>query len=92
LFERQWVARDFKKSTGLSIDEMSTTVKAFGNSMKAGTSTAEYIDPIIKLSDYYVHQQEQLIGFEKKPEKLSTNLQIIENWGVDVKALIQALS
>jgi NAD(P)-dependent dehydrogenase (short-subunit alcohol dehydrogenase family) len=92
LFERQWVARDFKKSTGLSIDEMLTTVKALGNSMKAGTSTAEYIEPIRKLSDYYVHQQEQLRGFEKNPEKLSTNVQIIENWVVDVKALIQALS
>jgi uncharacterized protein (DUF4415 family) len=79
LFERQWVARDFKKFTGMSIDEMLTTVEALGNSMKAGRSTAEYIEPIGKLSDYYVHQQEQLRGFEKNSEKLATNLQIIEN-------------
>jgi len=25
LFERQWVSRDFKKTTGMSIDEMQTT-------------------------------------------------------------------
>ena len=92
LFERQWVTRDFKKSTGLSIDEMLTTVKALGDSLTANTSTAEYVEPIKKLSLYYVHQQEQLKGFEKNPEKLAANIQIIEEWIVDVKALVQALS
>jgi hypothetical protein len=28
LFERQWVSRDFKKTIGMSIDEMQTTLKA----------------------------------------------------------------
>lgn len=91
LFERQWVARDFKKNTGLSIDEMLTTVKALGDSLKTGTSTAEYIEPIKKLGDYYVHQQEQLKGFEKNPDRLAANLQIIEKWVLDAKFLVMAI-
>jgi NAD(P)-dependent dehydrogenase (short-subunit alcohol dehydrogenase family) len=91
LFERQWVSRDFKKTTGLSIDEMQTTLKALGNNLYANTSTAEFIEPLNQLADYYVHQQEQLKGFEKNPKKLEENLKIIEGWVKDAKALVNAL-
>ena len=91
LFERQWLSRDFKKNTGMSIDEMLTTIKALADSPKANTSTNEFIEPLKRLSAYYGHQQEQLKGFEKDPTKLQQNLKIIDIWIEDVNQLIQAL-
>jgi len=38
-----------------------------------------------------VHQQEQLRGFEKNPQKLEENLKISDGWVKDAKALIVAL-
>ena len=92
LFERQWISRDFKKNTGMSIDEMQTTVKALGNSLKTQASTAEFVEPLNRLAAYYEHQQEQLKGFEKDPKKLEENLKIIDGWIIDVKQLVQALT
>ena len=91
LFERQWVSRDFKKNTGMSIDEMLTTLKSFGESLKSQTSTAS-VEPLKQLSAYYAHQQDQLRGFEKDPKKLNENLAIIDDWIQDIKALTQALA
>lgn len=91
LFERQWVSRDFKKTTGRSTDEMQTTLKELGESLKSGASTAEFIEPLSQLAGYYVHQQEQLKSFEKNPQKLDNNLKIIEGWVKDAKALVVAL-
>lgn len=91
LFERQWVSRDFKKNTGASIDEMQTTLKALGDKLTPKTPN-EYIMAVNKVADYYVHQQEQLKGFEKNQQKLAENLKIIDCWISDAKALNQALS
>jgi len=92
LFERQWVSRDFKKNTGLSIDEMQTTLKALGDNIKKGASTAEFAEPVNKLKAYYMHQQEQLRGFEKNPQKLAENLKIIDTWVTDAKTLAALLA
>lgn len=92
LFEKQWIARDFKKNAGMSIDEMLTTIKALGNNLKTNASTAEFIEPLNQLGAYYEHQQEQLKGFEKDPNKLQENLKIIDGWIIDVKQLVQALA
>ena len=92
LFERQWLSRDFKKSTGMSIDEMLTTLKALGTNLKTNQATAELIQPIKQLGAYYVHQQEQLKGFEKDPNKLQENLKIIDGWIFDVNELVQTLT
>lgn len=90
LFERQWVSRDFKKTTGMSIDEMQTNLKTLGDNLKTGT-TAEFIGPLNQLATYYGHQQNQLRGFEKNPQKLEENLKIIDGWIKDSKALMAAL-
>jgi len=91
LFERQWIARDFKKNTGMSIDEMLTTLKSFGENLKSQTSTPS-VEPLKQLSAYYAHQQDQLKGFEKDPKKLNENLAIIDGWINDIEALMQALA
>lgn len=92
LFERQWVSRDFKKNTGRTVDEMQATLKALGNVLKNQASTKEFIEPLNNLAAYYVHQQDQLKGYEKDQKKLQENMKVIDNWIKDTKALIQALS
>ena len=92
LFQRQWLLRDFKKNTGMSIDEMLTQICALGNNLKNNGSTAEFIGPLKRLGAYYTHQQEQLKGFEKDPKKLELNLKIIEGWVEDVNQLVQLLT
>jgi NAD(P)-dependent dehydrogenase (short-subunit alcohol dehydrogenase family) len=89
LFERQWVSRDFKKTTGISIDEMQAALKALGTTLKSGA--IEGVDCVNKIANYYVHQQDQLRGFEKNPQKLEENLKIIDGWIQDAKELVQAL-
>jgi hypothetical protein len=71
---------------------MQTNLKALGTSLKAKTSTSEFIEPLNQLAGYYLHQQEQLRGFEKNPQKLEENLKIIDEWVKDTKALGQALT
>ncbi|MBT0158419.1 SDR family oxidoreductase [Candidatus Bathyarchaeota archaeon A05DMB-2] len=92
LFERQWISRDFKKNTGITIDEMQMTLKALGNSLNTGAPTTEFIKPLNQLAAYYLHQQEQLKSFEKNLKKLEENLKIIDGWIRDAKALVQALN
>jgi NAD(P)-dependent dehydrogenase (short-subunit alcohol dehydrogenase family) len=92
LFERQWVARDFKKNVGMSIDEMLAALKAMENKMDKQTYPQGSIETLEKLAAYYKHQQDQLKGFEKDPQKLEKNLKIIDNWIRQIKSLIAALT
>jgi len=92
LFERQWVARDFKKNTGMSIDEMTGALKVLGENLKNQTPTQGSIETLKLLMAYYEHQQEQLKGFEKNPQKLQENLAAIDGWINVIKALLEALT
>jgi NAD(P)-dependent dehydrogenase (short-subunit alcohol dehydrogenase family) len=90
LFERQWVSRDFKKNTGMSIDEMQTTLKTLENNL-AGAYSGNFLEPLKQLTAYYAHQQDQLKGYEKNPQKLQENLKTIDGWINDTKALLEAI-
>ncbi len=92
LFERQWLARDFKKNTGMSIGEMSAALSKIENTLSVQTSSQSSVELLKKLCAYYEHQQEQLKGFEKNPDKLKTNLTIIDEWIKNIKLLIDALT
>jgi len=91
LFERQWVSRDFKKNTGMSIDETAGALKVLGENLKNKTPTSGSVEILNLLAGYYSHQQDQLKGFEKDPKKLQDNLQVIEGWIGDIKALLEVL-
>ncbi len=92
LFERQWVARDFKKNTGMSIDEMRSALMNVGDFLDDPSRWGDSVATLRKLSAYYGHQRDQLKGFEKNPEKLQKNLAIIELWVGDIGILVGALS
>ncbi len=92
LFERQWVARDFKKNTGMSIDEMAGALQVLGENLKNQTPTQGSVETLKLLKAYYEHQQEQLKGFEKSPDKLKENLTIIDGWINAINTLLEALA
>jgi len=91
LFERQWMSRDFKKNTGMSIDEMLTALKRIESSLIRKVPLQDSIEVLEKLTAYYEHQQVQLRGFEKDPKKLQENLEIIDGWKMDIKLLLQSM-
>jgi NAD(P)-dependent dehydrogenase (short-subunit alcohol dehydrogenase family) len=92
LFERQWVSRDFKKQTGMPIDEMLNAIKVLGENLKNKTPTSGSIQTLKQLSGYYEHQQEQLKGFEKDPKKLQENLAVMDKWIQNIQALLNKLA
>ena len=91
LFERQWVSRDFKKNTGMSIAEMLTALKGIGSNLNRKVPLQDSIEVLEKLRDYYGHQQVQLKGFEKDPKKLQESLEIIDGWKTDIRLLLESL-
>jgi NAD(P)-dependent dehydrogenase (short-subunit alcohol dehydrogenase family) len=91
IFERQWVLRDFKKHTGMSVDEMGAELSSIASSMKGGELPKESVDALKKLSAYYQHQQELLRGFEKNPTKLEENLREIQTWIDTIQGLTATL-
>lgn len=91
LFQRQWVFRDFKKQTGMSIDEMGAELANVANSLKGGRVSKETVAILNKLGAYYKHQQELLRGFEKNPKKLEENLREIQTWMNEIQSLVDSL-
>ena len=91
LFERQWVYRDFKKQTGVSVDEMLAILQEADLKLKQNAPVEAHIGALEHLKQYYAHQQELLRGFEKDPKKQEAGLKAIDTWVLDLKALMEAL-
>ncbi len=91
VFQRQWIFRDFKKNTGMSVDEMLDNIKELGDKLELHMSTSQFIDPLNRLAGYYEHQMELLKGFEKIQKKRQEGLDILASWIRDVQALVAAL-
>ncbi len=91
VFQRQWVLRDFKKTTGVSVDEMLASLHGLGDNLATGAPTARFMDSLNKLGEYSEHQKELLKGFERNPKRLQVGLDAIDGWTRDIKALLDAL-
>lgn len=88
---RQWVFQEFEKITGISVEEMRTSLASLGDKLEQHQSTAKFIKPLNLLAGYYEHQLESLKGFRKISPKQQKNLETIDAWIKDVKALIETL-
>jgi NAD(P)-dependent dehydrogenase (short-subunit alcohol dehydrogenase family) len=93
IFERQWVLRDFKKTVGIAADSFQ---KLMINVMALAESNhfdnlSEYKSHFADLKKYYAHQYKLLQGFEKNPERLKENSQVILNWISDLQTVIDML-
>ncbi len=89
LFERQWVFRDFKKQTGMSVDEMLSILSGMEEDLKDHSSVDT--NALAKLKTYYEHQEDLLRSFEKDAEKMDESLKVIESWIADIEGLQSAL-
>jgi hypothetical protein len=87
LFERQWMARDFRKQTGYSIDEMDNALSAIREDLAKGTAADGWSATLRSLRKYYLHQGELLKGYEKDPKKVEEALRTIGSWVSDIEAL-----
>jgi hypothetical protein len=92
MFEKQWLFRDFAKQNGMSIEEMLTTLRNLGDTLKSQASTSTFVDPLERLASYYGRLLNLLKGFEKDPKKLEENTRLINGWIQDVENLISALT
>jgi hypothetical protein len=89
LFERQWVIRDFKKTTGMPVEEWILTLQRLAESL-CGEGAIPH-PPLEKLAGYYEHLAELAKGYEKDSAKLEENLRHVYAWRDEVKALEQIL-
>ncbi len=92
LFQRQWVYRDFKKQTGMSVDEMAAELAAVAGSRSRTGLTRNSVDVLGKLSAYYRHQAELLRGFERDPKRLDEGLKEIQSWLDEIQDVINTKS
>ncbi len=88
---KQWVFNDFKKSTDMTVDDMLSALNGLGDRLEQHGSTAQFINPLNMLARYYEHQLEQLKGFQKVSHKQKENVELVDKWLKDVRALVEAL-
>jgi catechol 2,3-dioxygenase-like lactoylglutathione lyase family enzyme len=89
--ERQWVQRDFKKETGLSVDEMSQELASMVSSSKAGRSLKDSTATLMKLSSYYEHLSKLIPQFDKVPEKIKESLKATQSGIDEIQSVLSGL-
>jgi hypothetical protein len=85
LFERQWVVRDFRKTTGMPVEEWLLALASLEDGLRRGTSGA--CPPLEKLAAYYEHLADLAKGYEKDSAKLQENLRAVYGWRDEVADL-----
>ncbi|HSB67348.1 MAG TPA: SDR family oxidoreductase, partial [Anaerolineales bacterium] len=85
LFERQWVIRDFKKTSGMSAEEWLFALDQLSIKLNEGGSIV--LPPLEMLSGYYDHLGELAKGYEKDRTKLEENLKHVYSWRDEVLEL-----
>ncbi len=77
IFEKQWVIRDFKKTTGYSVEEMERELTKIIKDKKINEKGRDLIS---KLGEYYKHQKDLNESYTKNQEKKNENKAIINRW------------
>jgi len=85
IFERQWVIRDFKKTSGMSAEEWLDTLQQLEARLRGEGSIS--VPPLSKLAGYYNHLVELAKGYEKDAAKLQENLEHVYGWRDEVQQL-----
>lgn len=85
LFERQWVIRDFKKTTGMPAEEWLAALEHLRESLDHDGSITQ--PPIERLAAYYEHLADLAKGYEKDKSRLEENLRQVYHWRDEVEAL-----
>jgi hypothetical protein len=88
---KQWLLRDFKKNTDMTVEEMQTTLNNLGSKLEQHGSTTQFIKPLNQLAGYYEHQLNELKGLHKITHRQGENIEMISAWIKEVKDLVEAL-
>lgn len=93
VFERQWVLRDFKKTVGMSVDDMHSRMNVISNGLQQNElfRIGEFKSELKLLKTYYERQYMLLQGFERDPRKLKENSDIIISWLNDIESVLRLI-
>ncbi len=89
---KEWVFQEFKRNTGMTVEEMLTALNSLGDKLEQHGSTAQFIKPLNLLAGYYKHQLDQLKGMHKVARNQSENLKTINTWNKEIETLVEVLS
>ncbi len=92
LLRKQFVMQDFRKITEMTVDEMQAAVNVLGDKLEMNRPTAQFLKPLTLLAQYYEHQADELKGLRGLSKKQKENVDMLNQWVKDVKALVEALS
>lgn len=94
LFERQWILRDFKKTVGISADEMNNEMQQIRKANEENNFSFiinQY--PIFKnMQKYYERQLKLLQGYEKNPQKLKESSETVMLWIEEIEEVLKYAS
>ncbi len=88
---KQWVLQEFKKNTGMTVEEMLIALNHLGDKLEQNQHAVQFTETLNHLAGYYQHQVDELRGFQKLTHKQTENLEAITVWIEDIKALVEAL-
>ncbi len=88
---KQWVLQEFKKNTGMTVEEMLIALNHLGDKIEQHQSTLQFIEPLSLLAGYYQHQLDELKGLQKLSHKQTENLETITMWIRDIQTLVETL-
>lgn len=94
VFERQWVLRDFKKTVGMTVDDMKNEITQISDliEQKQYSYLNDHKSHFSNLKKYYERQYKLLQGYEKDPKKLKENSDIILSWITDLDVVLNGLT
>jgi NAD(P)-dependent dehydrogenase (short-subunit alcohol dehydrogenase family) len=93
LFERQWVARDFKRNAGMPAEDWLAALERLKEALKSGDAQAISAGspPVEHLAAYYRHQQETARGYIKDADELDKGLAALQGWIDEAQGLATLL-
>jgi len=93
VFERQWVLRDFRKTVGVPADRFQKRIMSISDSTNSSYihSVIENKENLERLKNYYIRQHKLLQSYEKNPDMLKENSQIILEWVDEIQTVLDMI-
>jgi hypothetical protein len=94
LFERQWVARDFKREVGMSaercLEELANLEDCLERKELDGLPGFKML--VEKVAGYHLHMQKLAEGYVKDERKLAEQLEILREWQGEAQELAKLIT
>ncbi|HUK85231.1 MAG TPA: Pvc16 family protein [Candidatus Acidoferrum sp.] len=89
---KQWVLQEFKKNTGMTVEEMLSNLNHLGDKLAQHQPTIQFKKTLNLLAGYYQHQLDELKGMPKLSQKQTKNIETVTTWINDINALVEVLT